>query len=98
MTTDRDGVLARPSLHAEVDAFKRHRAVIEQAKGVLMQLLAIDEARAFAVLSRYSQDQNIKVHVLARRLTEAAACDATPSKDRAGEIQALLHDLAGHDP
>ena len=53
--------------------FEGHRAVIEQAKGVLMQQLAVDEAEAFDVLRAASQRLNVKVRDLAQRLVEAAA-------------------------
>jgi AmiR/NasT family two-component response regulator len=41
------------------------RAVIEQAKGVLMGRHAIDEAQAFEVLRRHSQNRNVKLRTLA---------------------------------
>ena len=44
------------------------RAVIEQAKGVLMARHAIDEVVAFELLRRQSQEQNLKLRVLAAQL------------------------------
>jgi ANTAR domain len=44
-----------------------HRAAIEQAKGILMHLLAFDADHAFAILSRYSQTHHVKVQTLAAR-------------------------------
>ena len=73
--------LVTAALDAEVEEFRLHRATIEQAKGVLMQLLSIDADQAFAVLSRYSQTHNVKLRVLAERLTSAAAERGTPSRD-----------------
>lgn len=46
------------------------RQLIGQAVGVTMERFDLDEARAFAFLTRLSQDQNVKVNVLARRLVE----------------------------
>ena len=47
--------------------------VIEQAKGVLMVLYGIDSAAAFAVLRRWSQKRNVKVHTLAGELLAIAS-------------------------
>ena len=44
------------------------RAVIEQAKGVLMARHSIDEMVAFELLRRQSQEQNLKLRVLASQL------------------------------
>ena len=44
------------------------RAVIEQAKGVLMARHSIDEMVAFELLRRQSQQQNLKLHLLAAQL------------------------------
>ena len=41
------------------------RAVIEQAKGVLMGRHALDEKEAFEVLRRQSQNRNVKLRTLA---------------------------------
>jgi len=44
------------------------RAVIERAKGILMHRYKIDAESAFAVLRRYSQDGNTKLHAIAEGL------------------------------
>jgi GAF domain-containing protein len=44
------------------------RKTIGQAQGILMERFSIDADRAFAVLRRYSQDNNIKLHTVAERL------------------------------
>lgn len=44
------------------------RAVIEQAKGVIMARHGVDEMVAFELLRRQSQEQNLKLRVLASRL------------------------------
>ena len=53
------------------------RAVIEQAKGVLMGRHAIDEKVAFELLRRQSQEQNLKLRVLAAQLVAEAQSSRT---------------------
>ena len=60
--------LADEQLRSAVDSRNR----IGQAQGILMERYALDAERAFAVLSRLSQDRNIKLievaeHVIQRR-------------------------------
>ncbi|MET0928039.1 MAG: ANTAR domain-containing protein [Aeromicrobium sp.] len=61
------------SLRAEIEHLRRAmatRAVIEQAKGVLMSVYQIDDHRAFAILQRWSMHSNLKLHALATALIE----------------------------
>ena len=51
-------------LRVAMDGRKR----IGQAQGILMERHGLDEEQAFAVLKRYSQDQNIKLRELADQL------------------------------
>lgn len=46
----------------------RTRQLIGQAVGVTMERFDLDDARAFAFLTRLSQDNNIKLRVIAERL------------------------------
>ncbi|MFC6160172.1 GAF and ANTAR domain-containing protein [Kribbella jiaozuonensis] len=41
------------------------RTVIGQAQGMLMERLGLDAAQSFAVLRRYSQDSNVRLHEVA---------------------------------
>jgi len=45
------------------------RNLIGQAQGMLMQQYGLTADKAFAVLRRYSQDQNVKLVVLAQQIT-----------------------------
>jgi len=62
------------------------RKLIGQAQGILMERHGLDEARAFEVLKRYSQDHNIKLrsvaeHLIAtRRLPTIDEVEPTPSE------------------
>lgn len=49
------------------------RQLIGQAVGVTMERFDLDEARAFAFLTRLSQDSNIKLRVIAERLMDEVA-------------------------
>ena len=73
--------------HAVAEA-TQHRAVIEQAKGILMLVYRIDADTAFEVLRRHSQNTNTKLRDLAGRLVNRATelrFDTAPA-----EVDALL--------
>jgi AmiR/NasT family two-component response regulator len=53
---------------AQMEQAMASRAVIEQAKGVIMGRHAIDETQAFEVLRRHSQNRNIKLRTLAAEI------------------------------
>ncbi|WP_310404592.1 PAS and ANTAR domain-containing protein [Nocardia kruczakiae] len=58
----------RDTLSAALPDLIEHRAVIEQAKGVLMHMYRIDAEQAFKVLSWRSQETNTKLRDLAAQL------------------------------
>ena len=68
-----------------VDARKR----IGQAQGILMERFDLTDDQAFAVLLRYSQDNNVKLRVVADRLVETRvlpiAAVPTPAEPAAAE-------------
>lgn len=86
-------------LVAEVDATAREldglhtamrtRAVIEQAKGVVMCLRNCDEQEAFAELVRISQDTQTKLHEVAMRLVAQVSRPAAPQDMIAGDPAAV---------
>ena len=49
-------------------AITERRAVIEQAKGMLMLIYRLDADQAFAVLRECSQHGNVKLRLLARQI------------------------------
>lgn len=49
------------------------RSVIGQAQGILMERFSLDADRAFQVLRRYSQDGNVKLVEVARRVVRTGA-------------------------
>ncbi len=60
------------------------RAVVDQAKGILMHALGCDAVEAFERLRHISQTQHIKLTEVARRLVETGATDlAAPGKQDA---------------
>lgn len=79
LTTLQEEIL-NDNLAPVVDDFRAHRAVIEQAKGIVIQLFAVDADEAFDRLRACSQTANVKVRDLAQYLVLAAAQDRTPGK------------------
>jgi hypothetical protein len=57
------------------------RAVIEQAKGLLMSIYRVSAEQAFSVLRWRSQETNTKLRVLAKQLIDEMATLPAPSAD-----------------
>ena len=76
--------ILREDVGPVVEDFENNRAVIEQAKGILIQMLAVDADEAFDRMRAYSQHANVKVRFLAECLVAAAAQDRTRSRDAPG--------------
>ena len=89
----------RDEVSAAVEGATRHRAAIEQAKGVLMFVHGIDENAAFAMLRGLSSTSNTKLATLAERLA-ARLRDAGPVPDtaRAALDEMLEQGLASPAP
>ena len=81
-----------------VEEFKSHRAVIEQAKGVLMQLYSVDSETAWLMLRAYSQAHNQKIRRHAEVLVDAAAQNRSPSKEQRGTIYEVLDQILDDQP
>jgi len=76
--------ILRNDVGPAVEEFQEHRAVIEQAKGILIQMLAVDADEAFDRMRAYSQHANVKVRFLAECLVAAATHDRTNPTDSPG--------------
>jgi hypothetical protein len=78
-----------------------HRAVIEQAKGILMGRHGVSADAAFNALSAHSQDSNRRVADLAQDLVDAVTGrnggEAAPRRGP-GPVDALLHHPADRKP
>jgi hypothetical protein len=77
-----------------VAAATEHRSAIEQAKGVLMGVFAIDEDSAFSMLRWFSQQHNVKVSLLATRLVSEVTTGEAADAETRSRVDRLLHDLS----
>ncbi|WP_167880593.1 PAS and ANTAR domain-containing protein [Nocardioides guangzhouensis] len=91
--TEANEALSRVEVTAAVNDFKTHRAVIEQAKGVLVQLCSIDADTAFVALVQLSKQSNVRVRVLSERLVDAASHERTPARHPQERVLDLMTDL-----
>lgn len=78
---------------AAVEASAEYRAVIEQAKGMLMLAYGLDADASFAMLRWWSRNRNIKVREIAERLVEVAAETEVAGTDVRVAFDALMHDI-----
>jgi hypothetical protein len=67
------------------------RAVIEQAKGALVLRYGLDDDAAFALLRRWSQTRNVKVHIVADTLVNVV-CRGAPPPPGADELAEWLRE------
>ncbi|WP_402371917.1 PAS and ANTAR domain-containing protein [Isoptericola rhizosphaerae] len=84
--------LAAEEADASIQAAARSRADIEQAKGVLMMVLGVDEDGAFTILRRLSNDTNTPLRVLAGWLMTTAREADVPSREAVLDFIARLKD------
>ncbi len=63
------------------------RTVIGQAIGILMERHTIDAGRAFSVLTRTSQETNVKLAELARQLADTGRLPGFPARRQAARSQ-----------
>jgi GAF domain-containing protein len=70
--------LAKSRLQANLWQAIDARKVVGQAQGMLMERFDLDADRAFAVMRRYSQDNNVKLREVAQRLINTRRLPDTP--------------------
>ncbi|WP_407317888.1 PAS and ANTAR domain-containing protein [Isoptericola halotolerans] len=88
--------LAAQEADASIQAASRSRRDIEQAKGVLMMVLGVDDDGAFDILKRLSNDTNTPLRTLAGWLMTSARQAEKPSRET---VIAFLTGLrSGHVP
>ena len=80
-----------------VAASALHRATIEQAKGSLMMAYGLDADQAFAMLSWWSRNKNMKVRDIAERITELSTAGALSDSGLRRSFDNLLHDVSTSD-
>ena len=71
-------IIGARELAAQLETAMQSRAVIEQAKGILMAVRGVSEDDAFGLIRKTSQDRNIKVRDLAAQIV-AGATQISPS-------------------
>lgn len=72
---------ARAEVNRQIDEFRENRAVIEQAKGMLMLMYGVSGDRAFDVLRWRSQEENRKLRDVCRSLVADARTGLTIPDD-----------------
>jgi hypothetical protein len=77
-----------------IEQLSRSRPLIDQAKGALMMAYTVDDAAAFELLRRYSQQVNVKLREVARLLVESASTTGSWPSD----VRATLDRLALEAP
>ncbi|WP_435737307.1 PAS and ANTAR domain-containing protein [Cellulosimicrobium sp. PMB13] len=88
---------ARREATASIRAADASRSVIEQAKGVLMVAFGVDADEAFELLRKRSNDANVAVRELARRLVGGLGTSGDVVEAARERVDALLTD-AERDP
>ncbi|KQU68893.1 hypothetical protein ASC58_09505 [Phycicoccus sp. Root101] len=87
--------MLREYANEAVHGAMEHRAAIEQAKGALMLSFGIDDEAAFDLLRTYSSRSNLKLSVVAARITEGLSDPRYSSLDPGRN---LLNILAAFGP
>jgi ANTAR domain/PAS fold len=81
----------------ELDSIVAHRALIEQAKGMLMMVYDVTAEAAFDILRWRSQEMNIKLHAIAAELVDKLPPLLSIEAGSRGPVDHFLMTLAGPD-
>ena len=87
-------------ISARVAEITEHRAVIEQAKGMLMLIYGLDDDAAFDLLRWRSQSSNVKLRLLAAKIVEdfrAVRDDGITSRSAFDHALLTVDEAAGSD-
>ena len=76
----------RAGVTAAVSDFAKSRALIEQAKGVLIAAYGVNADDAFSILRQRSQDSNIKVKDIAAQLVAALSGGSAKLRTRVDDV------------
>lgn len=87
--------LVQPQVDRELAVAVAGRSRIDQAKGVLMLALGMDEQTATRVLFEWSNRTNIKARELADRLVSSVSGDGAPVAEARAAVDQLLGSIAG---
>jgi hypothetical protein len=89
------GGVPQDEMTAAVANFVEHRSAIEQTKGMLMLLYGIDESAAFELLKWRSQQNNVKLRMLAARIATdflaLSSGETLPSRSAFDKILLTAH-------
>lgn len=85
---------ARLEADAAISTWREHRAVVEQAKGAVMAVYALDEAEAFAMLRTLSMDRNAKLHALCRHLVTQLRCEPYAAMPPQVRLRRIIVDVS----
>jgi hypothetical protein len=78
---------------ASIRAVAERRAVIDQARGMLMMVYAVDADTAFQLLRRLSNDANVPVRDIARELVGFVASSVPAAAESRGLVDEFLRTL-----
>jgi len=96
-TVDRHEVDALRLENSQLREAVANRAVIDQAKGALMWRFGLSDDAAFAVLKRWSQTSNVKLHTVADTLVNGV-CRGGTSRPPMTELADWLREQVGRPP
>ena len=89
-------------ISAAIAEIAENRAVIDQAKGMLILLYGVDDQTAFDTLRRHSQNTNVKLRALAEQLVSDYRAlsngEALPSRLVYDETLMTVHERITRDP
>lgn len=78
--TDAVRALASAEATRQIEAAQRHRAVIDQAMGVIAARTGLTPGEAFDLLRAASMRSNVKLHTLAQRVLDTTRTRAVPAQ------------------